>query len=311
MPPLTLPAFGEPVPSDIADAAAIRLYVERAAAVDPGFTLTDDNLAAVAAICSRLDGLPLAIELAAARSKVLSPALLLPRLARRLPLLAGGPRDVPARLQTMREAIVWSYDLLTAEEQVVFRRLAVFSGGFTLEGAEHVCRPWRRAIDRARPRPCWRRSPRSSTRAWCNGTTATAGGRLGMLETIREFALEQLVAAGEETPAHAAHAAYFAAFDERLDPNRVAPGERFDDRLWGIEAELPNLRAALTSMASAGDAEGVLRLAGWLAVFWHHRGNLAEGRQWLEWALDHAGETATACSRPRPGRAQSGHVFPG
>ena len=133
---------------------------------------------------------------------------------------------------------------------------------------------------------------------------ATASGRLGMLETIREFALEQLAAAGEEDRARAAHAAYFATLDAWLEPNHVAPGERVDDRLWAIEAELANLRAALSFPDNAGDAEGVLQLAGSLAIFWHHRGNLAEGRQWLEWALEHTPGDRNGLPRPGPGRVQ-------
>ena len=294
VPPLALPSTGDMPPNAMADVPAVRLYVERAWAVDPSFRLTEGNAPAVAAICTRLDGLPLAIELAAARSKVLPPALLLPRLARQLPLLTGGPRDVPARLQTMREAIVWSYDLLNAEEQLLLARLAVFAGGFTLEAAEVVCRDLQ-VTDRAPMPPSTLDGIASlvdkSLLLWRDA----AGSRLGMLETIREFALEQLAAAGDANRARAAHAAYFATLDAWLEPNHVAPGERVDDRLWAIEAELANVRAALGFLANAGEAEGVLRLAGSFAIFWHHRGNLTEGRQWLEWALEHAPESATAC----------------
>jgi predicted ATPase/DNA-binding CsgD family transcriptional regulator len=293
--PLALPSRVDMTPGALADVPSVRLYVERAAAVDPNFHLTESNAAAVAAICTRLDGLPLAIELAAARSKVLPPALLLPRLARQLPLLTGGPRDVPARLQTMREAIVWSYELLSADEQRLLAHLAVFVGGFTLEAAESVCGNML-VTDHAPVLPSTLDGIASlvdkSLLLWRD---ATASGRLGMLETIREFALEQLAAAGEEDRAGTAHAAYFATLDEWLEPNHVAPGERVDDRLWAIEAELANFRAALSFLSNAGDGEGVLQLAGSLAIFWHHRGNLAEGRQWLEWALDHTPEAATAC----------------
>jgi DNA-binding NarL/FixJ family response regulator len=294
-------------PERVAAAPAVRLFVERAAAVDPGFALTAENASAVAAICARLDGLPLAIELAAARSKLLPPPLLLARLARRLPLLVGGPRDVPARLQTMRAAIAWSHELLTPAERAVFRRLAVFAGGFTLEAAEAICRS-----------PTAGRDPSNTALSVLEAieslldkslllrTDATAGARFGMLETIRELALEQLTAAGEAGQASAAHAAYFATLDERLDPNRFAPGERFDDRLWSLEADLANFRAALAYLADANDTDGLLRLAGGLATFWHHRGNLAEGRHWLERALDRAAETANAHSAPDRARALAG-----
>ncbi|MBA2598074.1 MAG: tetratricopeptide repeat protein [Chloroflexia bacterium] len=305
--PLSVPASDTPLSDHIASAPAVRLFVERATAVDPGFTLTDDNAAAVAAICVRLDGLPLAIELAAARSKILSPALLLPRLARRLPLLTGGPRDVPARLQTMWEAIAWSHELLTPEEQTLFRRLAVFVGGFDLDAVEMICRGISKSLDDTSAHPTGHSAPPVGTSSVLDWITSLAnksllqvtngkerGQRLGMLETIREFALERLKEAGEEEPARAAHAAYFLGFEEWLDPNHVGPGEFVDDRLWRIEAKYANFQAALAHMADAGDWEGVLRLAGALAIFWHLRGGLTDGLRWLESALAHTADAPTA-----------------
>jgi predicted ATPase/DNA-binding CsgD family transcriptional regulator len=296
--PLALPDPNAQAPHGVADAPAVRLFVERATAVDPDFTLGDDNAAAVAAICVRLDvrldGLPLAIELAAARSKALPPGLLLSRMAWRLPLLTGGPRDVPGRLQTMREAIAWSHELLTPDERGVFRRLAVFSGGFTLEAAEAICQAMA-APDPPGVTPSVLEAISSLVdKSLLQRHHTVAGVRFSMLETIREFAFEQLAAMGEEDQARAVHAAYFSSLGTRLDPNQIAPGERFDDRLWNLEADLANFRAALTHLAGTSNAEDALRLAGGLAVFWHHRGNLTEGRQWLEWALDHTVETATA-----------------
>ncbi|HEX2561905.1 ATP-binding protein, partial [Phenylobacterium sp.] len=294
VPPLPLPDPGAVEPGRVAKAPAVRLFMERAVAVDPAFALTAETAAAVAAICARLDGLPLAIELAAARSKLLPPALLLARLARRLPLLVGGPRDVPARLQTMRAAIAWSHELLTPEEQSVFRRLAVFAGGFTLEAAEAVCRSSAAHLPSGTAPSVLETIGSLLNESLLMRTDAMAEARFSMLETIHEFALEQLDAAGDADQAHAAHAAYFAALEEWLDPNQLTPDERFDDRLWGLEAELANFRAALTYLGGTNDADGLLRLAGGLAVFWHHRGNLAEGRRWLEQALDEAAETVTA-----------------
>jgi predicted ATPase/DNA-binding NarL/FixJ family response regulator len=312
--PLSVPASDSRLPDHIGSAPAVRLFVERAMAVDPGFTLTDENAGAIAAICVRLDGLPLAIELAAARSKVLSPALLLPRMARRLPLLTGGPRDVPARLQTMREAITWSHELLTPDERMLFRRLAVFVGGFTLDAAEFVCRTnlesvWepgapehhtdRRGLDVSILDGITSLVDKSLVQ-WIDGQVG--GHRLGMLETIREFGLERLEEAGESATAHEAHTAYFVAFGERAEPNRLGDQGRFDDRLRAIEAEHANLRVTLARLADAGDAERVLQLAGGLAVMWHHRAHLREGRNWLEWAL---ARTATEPTVLR-GRALAG-----
>lgn len=304
--PLSLPAVDMPLAEDIANAPAVRLFVERATAVDPGFELTDDNAAAVAAICGRLDGLPLAIELAAARGKVLPPALLLPRLARRLPLLTGGPRDVPARLQTMHAAIAWSHDLLTPDEQVVFRRLGVFVGGFTLDAAEMVCR-------RIEETTAQNHAPAALDPALLTNAFSILDGivslmdksllqwsesrehvrRLHMLETIREFALEQVGAAEERDTVQGAHAAHFVAFAEEGYPNHFGSFTGIAHRFQQLEVEQANLRAALTFMADSGDAEGVLELAGALPVFWQHRGHLREGQHWLEWGLSHTAELPT------------------
>ena len=280
VPPLALPSTVDMTPEALADVPAVRLYVERAAAVDPSFRLTESNAAAVAAICTRLDGLPLAIELAAARSKVLPPALLLPRLARQLPLLTGGPRDVPARLQTMREAIVWSYDLLSADEQRLLARLAVFVGRVHPRGrGDRVCQ--HAGGRRSRPHAPSTLDGIASLvdKSLLLWRDATASGRLGMLETIREFALEQLAAAGEEHRARAAHAAYFATLDEWLEPNHVAPGERVRRSPLGHRgrarqpprgAELPGQCRRRGGRAPAGRQPGHL-----LAPSWQPRGRAA------------------------------------
>ena len=193
---------------------AVRLFVERAQAVKPGFTVTSANARAVAEICYRLDGLPLAIELAAAYVRLLSPQALLLRLEKRLPLLTRGARDVPARQQTMRNAIAWSHDLLTPQEQVHFRRLAVFAGGFTLEAAEGVGGEG----EDARPPPSSTESPRWSTRACCvRRRASTSEPRFRMLETVREFGLERLAASGEEPATRDRHAGFFVALLEQRD----------------------------------------------------------------------------------------------
>jgi excisionase family DNA binding protein len=286
VPPLAVPTL-VPAPSatDLAEAEAVRLFCARARAVQPDFALTDDDAVAVAAVCIRLDGLPLAIELAAARSTVLSPPALLARLSPGLDLLTGGPRDQPARLRTMRDAIAWSYDLLTDEEQSLFRRLAVFVGGCTLDAAEAIGAegPVVDVIAALIDNSLLRRE-----------TGADGVPRFGMLETIREYALEQLKAAGERETVRDAHAAYFLTFCERQHPNRVAADEPAADRLRHLDTELPNIRAALAHLAETGNATGVLRLAGTMAVFWHIRGHVHEGRWWLERALAGTAETATA-----------------
>jgi predicted ATPase/DNA-binding CsgD family transcriptional regulator len=257
---------------------AVRLFVTRAQALRPDFTLTSENAAAVASICVRLDGLPLAIELAAARISHLPPAALLARLDRRLPLLTGGPRDQPARLQTMRDAIGWSYGLLSPQEQALFRALSVFAGGFTLEAAESV------------------------RNAGGGGTSvldliaslvgqslvqqiAEVGGepRYTMLETIREYGWDELIAAGEVEEARRRHAKYFLDF-AAFHAARLGGRQMAESLAW-LSAELPNLRAALTLTLEQGDAKTVLRLAAALYPFWSYRGHFSEGRRWLEAAL--------------------------
>jgi predicted ATPase len=220
-PPLPLPVeIGTWTFEQIAASDAVRLFVERAEAVQAGFRLTPANAWDVAEICRRLDGLPLAIELAAARVKVLPPRALLARLERRLPLLTGGPRDAPARLRTMRDAVGWSYDLLDADEQRVFRQLAVFVGGFTLDAAidiagdgplpeEAVVEGISLLVDQSLLLPA-----ATDDAANCD----PGEPRFGMLETVREFALEELARSGEENAVRRAHAAYFRALAERAEP---------------------------------------------------------------------------------------------
>jgi predicted ATPase/DNA-binding XRE family transcriptional regulator len=275
--PLPLPHTDHPPTVDeIARAPAVALFVERAAASHPDLALTTDNAAAVTAICRRLDGLPLAIELAAARVKVLPPAKLLGRLDRRLPLLTGGGRDLPARQRTMRDAIAWSYDLLDPWDQAQFRRLALFVGGFTLGAAEAVAAAdgERSVLDGLHTlveQSLLRQVP-----------STTDEPRYQMLETIREFALDQLAQHEDEAAAtRRAHATFFAALalDTEGDLRSGVP-----QAVTRVGAEEDNLRAMLTQLLEAGDAETALRVIGGnLSTYWAIAGGqFAEARSWLD-----------------------------
>ncbi len=257
----------------LAQVPSIALFVERAQAVDPGFMLTEDNASATAAICRRLDGLPLAIELAAARVRLLPPEALLARLERSLPLLTSGARDAPVRQRTLRDTIAWSYDLLSSNDQALLRRLSVFVGGWTLEAAEAVGNP-DGVLD------VLEGLGNLVERSLARREDAVSGElRFGMLETIREFGLERLVEAGEEDETRHRHAEHFAAFAELAEPHFFAPGEQAC--LDRCEAESGNLTAALVWSTAHDPAPG-LRIAGSLWWFWHTRAGLSLGRSEVE-----------------------------
>jgi predicted ATPase/DNA-binding CsgD family transcriptional regulator/transcriptional regulator with XRE-family HTH domain len=296
VPPLALPDADRLPPVDsLAAVGAVRLFVERARDAKPAFALTAANAPAVAEVCFRLDGLPLALELAAARVKVLPPAALLARLERRLPLLTGGARDQPERLQTMRGAIAWSHDFLSPEEQALFRRLAVFAGGCTLKAAESVGGGGITGTEAAAD------GSSSSAPSVLDGLTSLVENhllraedetdgepRFGMLETIREFGIEQLDASPEAERTRARHASWFLAFAEALRPRIEGPeGKAVLDRL---EAEHANLRAALAWAVALGETVLGLRLAGALWKFWFVHGHRCEGRAWLERVLALGGD---------------------
>ncbi|CAA9541854.1 MAG: Adenylyl cyclase class-3/4/guanylyl cyclase / Disease resistance domain-containing protein / Tetratricopeptide repeat-containing protein / Transcriptional regulator, LuxR family, partial [uncultured Thermomicrobiales bacterium] len=276
VPPLALP---DPArvrsAAEVAEVAAVRLFCARARAVRPDFALTDEDAAAVAAVCARLDGLPLAIELAAARSTVLPPSALLARLSPSLGHLTGGPRDQPDRLRTLRGAIAWSHDLLSADERALFRRLAVFAGGCTLEAAEAVGRAG------AGPRLDVLAVLASLVDHSLLRRDAGVDGepRFGMLETVREFGLEQLTASGEEAAVRDAHAGWCLDLATRAGPSWFTPAQnRWGDR---VAAEHSNLRTALAWLAGSADVGAGLRLVVALWPFWFVRGHWAEGRGWL------------------------------
>ena len=279
----------EPLPLPEGDATAlatlelneaVRLFVERARSVRPAFALTEANAPAVAALCRALDGLPLAIELAAARSTILSPDALLDHMSDRLALLSEGPRDAPTRQQTIEAAIAWSYALLAPAEQALLRRLAVFMGGFTPEAARAVAgdsedshRDFIRALGVLVDHSLVSRVERDGA------------ARFRMLETIRAFGMARLAEAGEEVLARGHHATYFREMVARLD-TRLAPhlpnGVEVLDRL---AMDYPNLRAVLAWQRESGDVSGLLELAGELIWFWQLRGDLRDGQAWLEWGL--------------------------
>jgi predicted ATPase len=302
--PLALPDLKRlpPLPK-LASYPAVALFVERACAVKPDFALTDSNAARVAEICVRLDGLPLAIELAAARRKVLSTEALLARLTSRFDLLTGGARDLAARQQTLRGAIDWSYGLLSPNEQLLLARLAIFVGGCTVDAAEAVCAgvgSLGMGVGSASPSP--NSQPPTPVLDGMSSLvdnsllqqveTADGDARFVMLETIREYALERLVATGEHGPLRQQHAGYYLRLAEQAEPEL----DRQQQDVWleRLEREHDNFLAALDAVWEQNAAEVALRLCGALAIFWHTRGYLSEGRRWIDAALGIAQPADTA-----------------
>ncbi len=280
VPALALPdAETAPTVEEVGAAPAVQLFVARAQAARPDFVLTAANATAVVAICRRLDGLPLAIELAAARTRHLPAPTLLRHLERPLPILTGGPRDQPIRLQAMRDAIGWSYDLLGADEQAFFRRLSVLAGGGSLGAVAAVASGAGEigldVLDGVRG---------LVEQSLLIQTEAPPGEpRYGMLETIREFGLERLAASGEESATRSAHAAHYLALAEQAEPHLIASGSAAWVERLAIERD--NLHTAVAWALRSGNAAAVLRLAGTILSFAYARGEPHEGQQWLEAAL--------------------------
>ncbi len=294
--------------------AAVVLFVERLRIVRPEFRLTDENLRVVAEICRRLEGMPLAIELAAARGNLLSPSELLRRMDRRLDLLTGGPRDAPPRQRTMRDAIAWSHDLLGPAEQVLFRRLAIFAGGMSLDAAcwvtaseDWVLSAFLPSLPGARHEPDLEAPPPGALADGLDRMATLVRGslvqrllitdeetRLRMLETVREYALNCLHERGE-VEVRRRHARYFLALAELAATHQHGAHQR----IWldRLEREHDNLRAAAAWAIDAREAATALRLCGALGHFWRARGHLSEGRRWCQRALalpDHANSEARA-----------------
>ncbi|RKQ87271.1 putative ATPase [Solirubrobacter pauli] len=278
--PLRLAAEHELALPPLAAEPAVALFLRRARAVNPRLE-PDGTEPLVAEICRRLDGLPLAIELAAARIKVLSPQEILDRLARRLDLLSAGPRDAPQRQQTLRAAIGWSYDLLDADAQRLFRELGVFSGGFTLAAAEAVCGP--QALD--------------GIAALADHSLLTpADGRFAMLETVREYALEQL---GDDQDVRDRHARAYVHLLAEAEDGLVSPQQR--DWLERLDADHDNIRAALRHTIAVHDGDTALALVAPLWRYWLLRGGVSEGRELCRGALALDGGTAEARLRTANG----------
>lgn len=294
VPPLPLPDPDVPLsPGRLLDFPSIALFVQRAKAVKPDFSLTAQNVAPIVQICRRLDGLPLAIELAAARVKVLPPASLLSRLASRLELLTAGAQDLPERQRTLRRAIDWSHDLLTPSEQKLFRRLSVFTGGCTLEAAEAVCNA---------PEDLEADLLDTLTslidKSLLNQTGPGDGEpRFTMLETIREYGRERLTQSGELDGTRRAHAAYCLVLAEEGE-SEMAPAER-EAWLGRCDAEHDNFRAAIEYLVESGNAEWGLRLGGALFWFWERREHLMEARRYFAALLDIPASNPLSLERAR------------
>jgi predicted ATPase len=289
VPPLGLPRRKPPPTLEqLSQYESVRLFIDRAQAVKPDFTIDNENAPAVAEICWRLDGLPLAIELAAARVRLLPPQAMLARLEKRLPMLTGGPRDAPARQRTLRDTIAWSHDLLEPDEQILFRRLAVFAGGCTLEAAEAVgnhdgTRDTLGGVERLCEHSLMRQEEGPGNEP-----------RFVMLETVREFGLERLGDSGEDVTARDAHTAHFAALGDESERNLILRPVQF---VAALEADADNLRAALGWTVSRGDTETGLRLGLAFAAFSLLRGRLAEALTWLERVLALGGGSTPLTAR--------------
>ena len=277
-----------PPPEDLARVPAVALFVERARALDPGFTLGEENAGVVAELCVRLDGLPLAIELAAARTGSLSPRMILDRLEGRLSLLRWEARDLPQRHHTLRSAIDWSHDLLAEGEQTLLRRLGVFVGGFTLDAARAVV-----SSNREQEVLDVLASLVDKSLVQAEGRDAQ-DIRYRLLESVREYALEQLEVREETKEARRAHALYFLALAEQAKPELIGP----EQRAWflRLEQEHDNLSAALRWLSAQNDVAPALRLAVALGTFWWTRGYYSEGRVFLE---DLVGRASDAGIDPR------------
>jgi predicted ATPase/DNA-binding CsgD family transcriptional regulator len=283
VPPLSLPDRNTAVNADIdsvpllLQCEAVHLFVDRAVAAQPEFTLYPENVLIVAEICHRLEGLPLAIELAAARMRLLLPEQMLERLDKRLSFLTRGARDRPSRQQTLRATIDWSYDLLDGPERKIFSRLSVFSGGFTIEAAEEVCRP-----DDDLGYDVLDGIASLEEKSLLRREDSGGNPRFAMLDTVLEYATERLTDSGESEELRLKHAEYIFALAQKARPEFT----RFDQKIWmdKLEREHSNLRSALAWSLEGGQVELGIELATSLVIYWADR-HLNEGRDWFDKAM--------------------------
>jgi len=287
--PLAVPAAGTTDLSTVSDSPAVALFVQRAQAGVPGFSLDEGNARVVAEISRRLDGLPLAIELAAARLRLLAPEDLLARLTRRLDVLRGGTQEQPERQQTLRGTIDWSYQLLDGPARAVFRRLSVFEGGSTLDAAADVA-----VADEPVVEPLDLIGSLVDDSMLIGSIGESGDTRVGMLETIREYAAELLEASGEGEAVRRAHAAWFGRLAGQAGPRLFAA----DEPTWSarLDAERGNIRAAL-EWCDAEDPELGLRIASDIWRFWETRGPVAEAGEWFARLLAHPGPASPTRAR--------------
>jgi predicted ATPase/class 3 adenylate cyclase/DNA-binding CsgD family transcriptional regulator len=283
VPPLSLPDTARlPSLEDLTQYEAVRLFIERASDARPDFSITNENASAVAEICARLDGLPLAIELAAARVKVLTPEKMLERLSDRLKVLTGGARDLPERQRTLRATMEWSHALLEEGEKLLFARLSVFAGGRTLEAIEAIC-----DAEDDLPVDILDAVESLVDKGLLREEETGGEPRFYMLETVHEYAREKLEESGEAEELRMLHAQYFLSLAEEAESEVFGPREmEWFDRL---EEELDNIRVAFSWMVGGANPELGLRLAGALRLFWHERTRYGEWRGLLEEALTKAG----------------------
>jgi predicted ATPase/class 3 adenylate cyclase/DNA-binding CsgD family transcriptional regulator len=283
-----VPSLAVPEPHDLADAGpagiagvneyeAVQLFVDRASRTRPGFALTEANASAVAAICRRLDGIPLAIELAAARIRVFTPAQIAEGLDRRFQLLTGAPRTALPRQQTLEASVDWSYDLLTEVERVVFRRLSVFAGSFDYPAARAVC-----GLEPIQPHQVLDLLTLLVDKSLVFVDDSGEQARYRLLETVRDYGGTRLAQTEEDAAVHAAHRDHYLAFAEEAEPHLEGPGQ--SEWIRRVATDYANLRAALTWSRDQDDAEELLRTAAALAFFWFTRGPYEEGVAWLETA---------------------------